>query len=258
MDHSSIGFATAFLAGAVSFLSPCVLPLVPAYVSYIAGRGDDDPSRRRRLAALLLSAWFVLGFGAVFVALGASATTIGHLLLRYRSEANVVGGSLIIVFGLIMLGALRRLTWLQRDFRLPPRLAGGHPLAAFVLGVAFGFGWTPCIGPILGAILTLAAVQTSTQESMALLATYALGLGVPFLLAAAFTGELIARLKTLRRAGQQLHTVAGIVMVLFGLAMVTGKLTAISYWCWRCFLRWGASVDDARRRKLLHLLRRFI
>src|SRR5574340_1645644 len=159
MNASGIGLATAFLAGAISFLSPCVLPVVPGYVSYVAGQSGHarDIDAPHRVRALALSAFFVLGFGAVFVALGASATALGRFFLRYRYEANLVGGVIVIAFGLLMLGALRFVPWLGCDMRLHPRLAGGHPAGAFVLGVAFGFGWTPCIGSILGAILTVSA-----------------------------------------------------------------------------------------------------
>ena len=231
MEASGIGLATAFLAGAISFLSPCVLPVVPGYVSYVAGQGGraaQDAHHRAR--ALALSAFFVLGFGAVFVALGASATALGSFFLRYRFEANLVGGIVVIAFGLLMLGALRFLPWFSRDFRVHPRLAGGHPAAAFILGVAFGFGWTPCIGPILGAILTVTAVQGSIRGGVGLLVAYAAGLGVPFLLAAAFTRELIDRMKALRRIGRPLQYVAGAIMVLFGVAMITGRVTTFSYW----------------------------
>ncbi len=233
MDASSIGLATAFVAGIISFLSPCVLPIVPGYVSYIAGQAGQAPDTpidtRRRITALTLSAFFVLGFGTVFVLLGASATAIGRLFLRYRYEANIVGGIIVIAFGFFMLGLLR-VKWMQRDFRVHPRLAGGHPATAFVLGIAFGFGWTPCIGPVLGAILTVSAVQTSLQGSIGLLTAYALGLGVPFLLAAIFMRELLGRIKALRRAGRPLQFVAGVVMILFGIAMVTGRVTTFSYW----------------------------
>lgn len=234
METSGIGLATAFLAGAVSFLSPCVLPVVPGYVSYVAGQTGQASEvalgARRRVKALVLSAFFVLGFGAVFVALGASATALGRFFLRYRYEANLVGGSIVIAFGLLMLGAVRLVPWLGGDFRLHLRLAGGHPAGAFVLGIAFGFGWTPCIGPILGAILTVTAVQTSLRGGAGLLVAYAAGLGIPFLLAAAFTRELVHRMRALRRIGHPLQYVAGAIMVLFGIAMVTGRLTTFSYW----------------------------
>ena len=234
MGASGIGLATAFLAGAISFLSPCVLPVVPGYVSYVAGQtgstGDIAVDARHRVRMLALSAFFVLGFGGVFVALGASATALGGFFLRHRYEANLAGGIVVIAFGLLMLGALRFVPWLGRDLRLHPRLAGGNPVGAFVLGIAFGFGWTPCIGPILGAILTVSAVQSSLQSGVTLLVAYAAGLGVPFLLAAAFTRELVNRMKALRRIGRPLQYLAGAIMVLFGIAMITGKLTTFSYW----------------------------
>ncbi|MDQ6619712.1 MAG: cytochrome c biogenesis protein CcdA [Pseudomonadota bacterium] len=239
MDGPAIGFGTAFVAGVISFLSPCVLPIVPGYVSYIAGQSGEQQraarSLRTRFAALVLSMFFVLGFGAVFVALGAGATALGGVLLQYRYEANLLGGAIVIVFGLAMLGAFRRLAWTQRDFRLHLNVPGGRAATAFVLGVAFGFGWTPCIGPILGAILAVAAVQSSLQGGIGLLTAYALGLGLPFLLAAVFMGALLERIKALRRAGRRLQIVAGVLMVLFGLAMITGKLAAFSYWLLQTF-----------------------
>jgi cytochrome c-type biogenesis protein len=233
MEASSVGLAAAFLAGIVSFLSPCVLPVVPGYISYIAGQAGSATVAKqdaRRFAALLLAASFVLGFGVVFVILGASASAIGALFLRHRYETNIAGGIIVVVFGLAMLGAFRSLGWFERDLRVHPRLAGGHPATAFLLGVAFGFGWTPCIGPILGAILTVTAVQTSLRGGVDLLAAYAIGLGVPFLLAALFMQTLLAHIKSLRRAGRPLQTAAGAIMIAFGLVLISGKLTTFSYW----------------------------
>ena len=243
IEAGAIGLAAAFAAGLVSFLSPCVLPLVPAYVSYVAGQPLRAEAAtldaRERLAALTLSAYFVLGFSAVFVTLGASATMLGRLLLQYRYEANLVGGAIVIVFGLLMIGMTRGMPWLLRDFRFHPRLAGGRPLPAFILGLAFGFGWTPCIGPILGAILTVSAMQTSTSAGVGLLATYAAGLGVPFLLAALFTRELAGRLTGLRRFGTVLQIAAGIILVVMGIAMITGQLSAFAFWLLRTFPVFG-------------------
>ena len=169
LDPSSVGIAAAFAAGAISFLSPCVLPLVPAYVSYVAGRSVTNPERgpaiEQRLAAAGLSTCFVLGFSTVFVLLGASATALGQLLLQFRYELNVVGGAIVILFGLFMLGVLR-VSWLQRDLRFHGLREGGRPVAAYTLGLAFGLGWTPCIGPVLGAILTVAAAQASVTQGV--------------------------------------------------------------------------------------------
>ncbi len=239
IEASAVGLAAAFAAGLISFVSPCVLPLVPAYVSYVAGQPLREearrPDARERLAALSLSGFFVLGFSAVFVTLGASASLLGRLLLQYRYEANLVGGAIVIAFGLLMIGMTRGMPWLQRDFRFHPQLAGGRPLPAFILGAAFGFGWTPCIGPVLGAILTVSAVQMSTSAGVGLLATYAAGLGVPFLLAALFTRELAGRLKGLRRFGTVLQIAAGLILVLMGIAMMTGQLSAFGFWLLRTF-----------------------
>lgn len=243
IEASTVGLAAAFGAGLISFVSPCVLPLVPAYVSYVAGQPLREGAPRAdvhgRLAALSLSVFFVLGFSAVFVALGASASLLGRLLLLYRYEANLIGGAIVIVFGLLMIGMTRGMPWLLRDFRFHPRLAGGRPAPAFVLGVAFGFGWTPCIGPVLGAILTVSAVQTSASAGVGLLATYAAGLGVPFLVTALFTRELAGRLKALRRFGAALQIAAGLILVLMGIAMITGKLSTFGFWLLQTFPVFG-------------------
>ncbi|MEX0637169.1 MAG: cytochrome c biogenesis protein CcdA [Burkholderiales bacterium] len=239
MEAGAIGFAAAFVAGVVSFLSPCVLPLVPAYVSYVAGQSHTALERQRdahqRLAALALSGIFVLGFGAVFVALGAGASALGSVLLRYRYEANLIGGAIVLVFGLLMIGMSRGMPWLQREWRFHPHLPGGRPVAAFVLGLAFGFGWTPCIGPVLGAILTLSATQAPGAGGTALLAIYAAGLGVPFLLVALFTRELAARMRVLRRVGWILQIAAGLVLVTMGIAMMTGWLSRFAFWLLETF-----------------------
>ena len=237
-EISNIGLLTAFLAGAISFLSPCVLPLVPGYVSYISGRSVTDRTTAEtvaiRLPAVGLSVFFVLGFSTIFILLGASATALGQLLLAYRFELNIIGGSIVIVFGLFMLGLFRS-SWLQREFRLNTSIPGGRPTSAYVLGLAFGFGWTPCIGPILGAILTLSAASTTVTGGVILLAIYSLGLGVPFLIAAAFTDGLTARLKTIGRLGRMFRLLAGGIMILMGVAMVSGYLTAFSYWMLETF-----------------------
>jgi cytochrome c-type biogenesis protein len=227
---SGIGLLTSFGAGVISFLSPCVLPLVPGYVSYVAGDAltvSEEPPRK--LAALGLSLCFVLGFSTVFVLLGASATSIGQLLLSYRYEANLVGGALVILLGLFMMG-LAEIPWLQREFRMHLDLGGGRPLAAYVIGIAFALGWTPCIGPVLGAILTTSAVAATVFQGVVLLSFYSLGLGLPFLAAAVFTDSLMLRIGVFRRLGRSLQLAAGAVVTAMGVAMVTGELTSFSYW----------------------------
>jgi cytochrome c-type biogenesis protein len=227
---SGLVLGTSFVAGVVSFLSPCVLPLVPGYISYIAGEAAAAPARGRLGGATLcLSLLFVLGFSTVFVAMGASATGIGRLLLAYRPETNLVGGVIVMLFGLSMMG-LARVGWLDRDFRFHLDLPGGRPLAAYILGLAFAFGWTPCIGPVLGTILTMSATRATLVQGIALLALYSLGLGLPFLAAALFTDSLLRRLRLFRHFGRWLQLGAGAVVTLVGLAIITGELSIFSYW----------------------------
>lgn len=237
-ELSNIGILSAFVAGIISFLSPCVLPLVPGYVSYIAGRstfasrsGDVAVARS---ATLGLSLCFVLGFTTVFVILGASATALGRMLLRYRFEMNIVGGGIVTLFGLFMLGTIRP-TWMMREARFHLDVPGGKAVSAYVLGLAFAFGWTPCIGPILGAILTVGAGSATVADGIALLTVYSLGLGVPFLLAAVFTDTLSAKLKAFGRLGRILRTFAGAIMIGMGVAMMTGYLSAFAFWLLETF-----------------------
>jgi cytochrome c-type biogenesis protein len=236
VELSLIGFATAFAAGAISFLSPCVLPLVPGYVSFVAGSSLEEmrDGAAPRLQSATLALTFVLGFTLVFVALGASATALGGLLLSYKVQLGVIAGVIVILFGLHLLG-LTPLRLMNQEARFHLDLAGGRALSAFLLGIVFAFGWTPCIGPVLGAILTLSASTADVAKGALLLAVYSLGLGLPFLLAALFTGTLLARIKALGRAGRTLQRVAGGLLVAMGLLMVTGQLEVIAYWLLETF-----------------------
>ena len=235
MEISSIGIATAFAAGVVSFLSPCVLPLVPGYVSYVAGRtiSPDGFTTETGFTAAVrtfgLSLCFVLGFSTVFVLLGASATAMSGLLRTHLYEANLIGGAIVIVFGLFTTG-LVPMPWLDRDLRVHASPSSAGPWAAYLLGLAFAFGWTPCIGPVLGAILTLSAANATAGSGTALLAVYSLGLGLPFILAALFMRGFMAKMKAMRRTGRVLKIVAGGVMMLMGIAMITGHLTRFAFW----------------------------
>jgi len=232
-EISNIGVLTAFAAGLISFLSPCVLPLVPGYVSYVAGRttiaAPAGDTIALRLPAAGLSLCFVLGFSTVFIVLGASATALGQMLIGYRYELNIVGGAIVILFGLFLTGLIRS-AWMMREARFHAVVPGGRAASAYVLGLAFAFGWTPCIGPILGAILTVGAASATVGQGIALLAIYSLGLGVPFLLAALFTDSLTRWLKAMRRTGRLLQFAAGGVMVAMGLAMITGQMSTFSFW----------------------------
>lgn len=161
--------------------------------------------------------------------MGATATALSRLLLSYRYEANIIGGLIVAVFGIFMTG-LVPMPWLQRDTRYHGNIRGGRPAGALLLGVAFGFGWTPCIGPVLGAILTIGAVSSTASSGILLLSVYSLGLGLPFLLTTAFADGLLQRLKGARRIGRLLQVGAGGVMVVMGIAMATGMMSVFSYW----------------------------
>jgi cytochrome c-type biogenesis protein len=229
---------TAFGAGIISFLSPCVLPLVPGYISYVAGdslaHGQHVQQRARRLVTFGLSLCFVAGFTTVFVALGAGATAAGQLLLRYQYEANIVGGTIVILFGLFMIGT-PGMAWLHRDLRYHGKIKGARPMGAYLIGLAFAFGWSPCIGPVLGVILTLSAAAATVSSGIALLGAYSLGLGIPFLVTALFTGALLSRMKSLRRFSRYVQVGAGAAMVFMGVAMITGWLSTFAFWLLKTF-----------------------
>ena len=243
IELSNIGFGAAFAAGAISFLSPCVLPLVPGFVGFIAGRSITTQSgvtiTSMRIQTVGLSLCFVLGFSTVFVLLGASATALGQLLFAYRFELNLVGGTIVIAFGLFTLGLLRP-SLFHRELRFGMSATGGRPTGAYLLGMAFAFGWTPCIGPILGAVLTVSAASATIANGVTLLGVYSLGLGVPFVLAAMFTDSLLGRIKSVGRASRMLNLLAGAAMVLIGAAMITGYLSAFSFWLLNTFPFLGA------------------
>jgi cytochrome c-type biogenesis protein len=232
----SIGFVTAFLAGVVSFLSPCVLPLVPGYLSYVAGTSLETlrDQGTARLQALAYALCFVLGFSVVFVAFGASATALGSLLLSWRYELGIVAGIIVLLFGLHLAGLLP-LHLLEREARFHAEVKGGRVVGAFLLGLAFAFGWTPCIGPVLGVILTMSASTADLGAGTTLLAVYSLGLGLPFLLAALFTDVLLERLRQLSRTGRQIQRAAGLLLAVVGVLMITGRLEAVAYWLLETF-----------------------
>lgn len=245
LELTVIGLLTAFFAGIASFLSPCVLPLVPGYLSYIAGDSVQlDASRiearSARWRALGLSACFVAGFSMVFLILGASITAIGRLFLSYRYELNIAAGGVIVIAGLMVMGVIRAPLWMQRYYRFEPRGGGGKPWSATVLGMAFGFGWTPCIGPVLGGILLLGATSESLGQGVLLLGIYALGLGVPFLLSAYFMTPFMRRLGSLRRTGRYLQIITGAILVLMGIAVASGQLVRFAIWLLRTFPALGA------------------
>ena len=226
--ENSVSFAVAFLAGLLSFLSPCVLPLVPSYLGFVTGMSLDEmteaPSRKAVLMPALL---FVAGFSLVFLIMGASATLLGQLLLRYQDWVARIGGILIIIFGLHLLGILRIMPFL-REKRLQLNNKPAGLLGAGVAGVVFGAGWTPCIGPVLGTLLTYASARAQLGTGMVLLLFYSVGLALPFVLAALATGKFIAASRRMRRAIPVLEKVSGGILLIAGILLVSGSFTALS------------------------------
>ncbi len=221
-------FALAFVAGLLSFLSPCVLPLVPSYVGFLTGLTVEELGVRRGVA-LAHALWFVAGFSLVFVALGATASAVGALLLGSQVWIGRVGGVIVILFGLYLLGILRP-TFLMRERRI--QLANkplGYLGSAFV-GFTFGAAWTPCIGPILGAILTLAAAQASLGQGTALLAVYALGLAIPFIVTALALDRFLVWFQRFRRYIAWVNRIAGGVLVMLGILLVTDRFSLLASW----------------------------
>jgi len=220
----------AFVAGVVSFISPCVLPLVPGYVSLISGASVEElQSKDRKLlnTVLLHSIMFILGFTVVFVTLGAVATSLGQLAHQYKKELNWVAGAMIIIFGLHLTGVFK-IKALYMDKRLHSVGGGKSPIAAFVVGFAFAFGWTPCIGPILATILTFASDQSSVAKGVLLLWVYSLGLAVPFLLTSLGIGRFMSFYGLFRRHLHTVEVISGVLLIVIGVLIFTRHFTIIN------------------------------
>jgi cytochrome c-type biogenesis protein len=224
----SVSFVMAFIAGVLSFLSPCVLPLVPSYLGFVTGISLDDlSSGGHRRNAMLPALLFVAGFSMIFLLLGASATYLGRLLFQYQDWIARVGGVLIIVFGLHLLGALRlNILLRERRFQLSGRPVGY--LGAVIAGLVFGAGWTPCIGPVLGAVLTYASARATMTEGIFLLGSYALGMAIPFLLAAFATGAFLDASRRLRRLIPTMEKVSGGILIVAGLLLASGTFPLLA------------------------------
>lgn len=237
---AEISFAWAAVGGFVSFLSPCVLPLVPAYLSYMAGTNFDemnekagkDPALTRRV--VLMAVFFVLGFSTVFVALGASASAINELIRPWMDVLAKVAGVVIVLFGLHMVGLLR-IGLFYREARFAAGTKNLKAPGAYLLGMAFGFGWTPCIGPILATILALAASEQNVTTGAALLAVYALGLGIPFLLAALAVRAFMGFLVRFRRHLHKVEVGTGLLLIVTGVLIFTNQLQILAIWLLELF-----------------------
>jgi cytochrome c-type biogenesis protein len=236
--HGDVTFLAALIAGLVSFLSPCVLPLVPPYLVYLAGTSlerfaDRELEPRVKRETVLAACLFVLGFSTVFVSLGASASVIGSLIRAYSGPLATIAGVVIIIMGLHFLG-LTRIAWLYRQKRMEVAKPVGL-WGAYVMGLAFAFGWTPCIGPILAAILAVAAAEQTVTKGASLLAVYSLGLGIPFIVAAFAVEPFAAFLARFRKHMLRVEQAMGALLVLTGIAFLTGSINNMSVWLLEMF-----------------------
>lgn len=231
MDQN-VTLLAAFAAGFLSFVSPCVLPLIPGYISFVSGvsvdemRADTTPATSR-LQVFMTSLAFVIGFSLVFVALGASATAIGKFLFARLPLFSKIAGAILIVFGLHTMGVFR-LAFLETEKRVHSQRKPAGPLGAVLVGVAFAFGWTPCIGPILGGILAIAGSKNSVAEGVTLLAVYSLGLGIPFLLTSLAINQFFGAAKRVRRYYHAIELASGALLIVIGVLIISGQLTIIT------------------------------
>lgn len=224
-EPASLGLALAFGAGLLSFVSPCVLPLIPSYLTFVTGVGFDELEHQRR-AALVHALLFVLGFTLIFVTLGASATVLGRLLLAYRIWITRLGGALIVLFGLYLVGAVRVAAFdRERRVHLANKPVGY--LGSVFVGIAFGAGWTPCLGPILGAILTYTAATADLSRGLPLLLAYSLGLALPFLLAAVAVERFLATVTRFRPHLARVSQISGVLLIIVGILMMLDLFTVM-------------------------------
>ena len=234
----NVSIPAALIAGLVSFLSPCVLPLVPPYLVYLTGATiehfeNDQPAEASRRAVMMSAALFVLGFSTVFVLLGASASFVGSLIRAWSAQLSILAGIVIIAMGLHFLG-LTRIGLLMREGRLPiPKPVGLW--GAYVMGLAFAFGWTPCIGPILAAILSIAAAEATVTRGAGLLAIYSAGLGIPFLIAAFMVKQFSALFARMKGHLVNVERAMGVLMIVTGIGFLTGAVSNVSIWLLETF-----------------------
>jgi cytochrome c-type biogenesis protein len=221
-----VSFALAFVAGLASFLSPCVLPLIPSYITFITGMTLDDVPHARR-ASVVHALLFVAGFSLIFLALGASATLLGRILITHRAWVSRAGGVLVLAFGLYLLGVFDVNAFArERRVHITDKPLGY--LGTLIVGVAFGAGWTPCIGPVLGSILTIAAAQADVSRGVVLLSAYSLGLGVPFVAAAVGIERFLIASNAIRAHVVWVNRVAGAALVVVAVLMMTDYMAAIT------------------------------
>ncbi len=232
MGNESISYAVAFAAGFLTFLSPCLLPIIPSFIAYITGislNDINDPARKdeAKKKALIHSALFIFGFSLVFILLGLTATFIGKALFHYQKAIQMAGGMLIILFGFYLMGILK-LDLLGKEFKIRFKSEGASYAGSFIIGVTFAAAWTPCAGPILGSILLLAGTKTSVVEGAKLLSVYSLGIALPFFLTALLINTFVAHLNKLKRLISAVNIISGIFLVMVGILIMTNYFNLIA------------------------------
>jgi len=218
----------AFLAGLISFLSPCVLPLIPGYISYISGTSYNEILNKKKNLVVTKTIFFTLGFSFVFIAFGSAASLIGSFFLNNSNFLRIVAGIIIIFFSLQLIGIIN-LNFLNKDLRLFTDKYSQNLSFPLLVGIAFGFGWTPCIGPILGSILALAAIEESFSKSILLLSFYSLGLAIPFIISGILINKFLSFSKTFRKYILIFTKMGGIILLLTGIAILTGQLQVLGF-----------------------------
>tara|TARA_B110000438_G_C15766960_1_gene630084 strand:+ start:853 stop:1569 length:717 start_codon:yes stop_codon:yes gene_type:complete len=229
----------AFFAGLISFLSPCVLPLIPGYISYISGTSYDKLIKGKNDFVIVKTIFFTLGFSFVFIALGSTASFIGKFFLNNSNVLRILAGAVIIFFSLNLLGVIN-FNFMKKDIRFFTHKYNNNFSFPFIVGVAFGFGWTPCIGPILGSILTLAAIEQNLGKSIVLLSFYSLGLAIPFIISGYLIDKFLFFSKKIRKYILYISRVGGVILLLTGIAILTGQLQFLGFYILEFFPSLGS------------------
>ena len=228
----------AFFAGLISFLSPCVLPLIPGYISYISGTSFDKINDEKRNLVIIKTIFFTLGFSFVFIALGSTASFIGRFFLVYSDVFRIMAGIIIIFFSLYLIGIFN-FNFMNKDIRIFTNQYSNNLTFPFFVGAAFGFGWTPCIGPILGSILTLAAIEENINKSILLLSFYSLGLAIPFIISGILIDKFLIFSKNLKKYISTIRKVGGAILLLTGIAILTDRLQIFGFFILEYFPSMG-------------------
>ena len=218
----------AFLAGLISFLSPCVLPLIPGYICYISGTSLEKIKEKKRNSIVAKTIFFTLGFSFVFITLGSTATLIGQFFLSNSNNLRIIAGIIIVIFSLQLIG-FTNFNFLNRDIKIFTNQYNKNLIFPFVVGVAFGFGWTPCIGPILGSIITLAALEEKISRGVLLLSFYSLGLAIPFIISGILIDKFLLFSKIFRKYLSNITKIGGVILLLTGLAVLTGQIQFLGF-----------------------------